>query len=177
MENNLFHQIPAGKNLPKEVNIIIEIARGSRTKYEMNKDYGIIEVDRILHTPIPYPFSYGLIPQTWNDYDNDPLDAIIFSSESIIPGSLTTCRVVGMMSVDDDGERDDKIIAVLEGDPYTKHINDIKDLPIKDKEDMEYFMTHYKDLENKKVVVNDWKNAEEAQKFITECVECYKNKF
>lgn len=179
MENkqNPFHTLPTGKDAPAEVNVIIEISRGSRTKYEYNKKFGMIEVDRILHTPIPYPFSYGLIPQTWNDYDHDPLDAIVISSEAIIPGALASCRVIGMMSVDDSGERDDKILAVISSDPYYKHVQNYEELPVKDREDMQYFMEHYKDLEKKKVVVKSWENAARAREFISECMECYKGKF
>jgi inorganic pyrophosphatase len=150
-QNNIFHTIPAGEDLPKEVNIIIEISEGSRVKYEFEKKYGgVVFVDRFLHTPIPYPFSYGLIPQTWNEYDNDPLDAIVIANEPIIPGCVAPCRVIGMLSVDDSGERDDKILCVPTGDPYFAHIHEFADLPKKKREDIEYFMSHYKDLEKEK---------------------------
>ncbi|MCT4591766.1 MAG: inorganic diphosphatase [Candidatus Gracilibacteria bacterium] len=170
-DNNPFHIIPAKDG--ECINIIVEIAKNSRTKYEFNKKYGVIEVDRVLHTPIAYPFSYGLIPQTWNDYDHDPLDAIIISSESIMPGALTRCKVVGMLSVDDNGERDDKVLAVLADDPYVNHIESIDDMGNKLKEDIHYFMEHYKDLEKKTVKVNAWQNKKEAEEFIEECIECY----
>lgn len=174
---NIFHAIPAGDNLPDEVNIIVEIAEGSRVKYEFEKKYGTIIVDRFLHTPIPYPFSYGLIPQTWNEYDNDPLDAVIIANEPLIPGCVAPCRVIGMMSVDDSGERDDKILAVPTGDPYFAHVNEFKDLPTKKRQDIEYFMTHYKDLEKgKTVIVKSWDDAATAKEFIEECIECYNGK-
>jgi inorganic pyrophosphatase len=174
---NIFHAIPAGDNLPGEVNIIVEIAEGSRVKYEFEKKYGTIVVDRFLHTPIPYPFSYGLIPQTWNEYDNDPLDAVIIANEPLIPGCVVPCRVVGMMSVDDSGERDDKILAVPVGDPYFKDVQEFGDLPAKKREDIEYFMTRYKDLEKgKTVIVKSWDDSATATKFIEECIECYKGK-
>jgi len=177
MNSNIFHTVPTGENLPQEVNIIVEIAEGSRVKYEFEKKYGTIAVDRFLHTPIPYPFSYGLIPQTWNEYDNDPLDAVIIASEPLLPGCVVPCRVVGMMSVDDSGERDDKILAVPTGDPYFENVKDFHDLPQKKREDIEYFMTHYKDLEkNKVVIVKSWDDAKTAEKFIEECVACYQEK-
>lgn len=175
--DSLFHLIPSGDNLPDQINVLIEIARGSRTKYEYNKDHGIIEVDRILHTPIPYPFSYGLIPQTWNHFDNDPLDVIVVCSEPLLPEALVKCRVIGMISVDDNGERDDKILTVVSKDPYHEHVNCFEDLTIKEREDMVYFMEHYKDLEDKKVKIKGWQNAETAKKFILECIEEYKKKF
>jgi len=174
-EKNIFHQIPAGDSLPEEINVIIEISKGSRVKYEMNKDFGIIEVDRILKTPIDYPFSYGLIPQTWNEYDNDPLDAIVISSESLMPGCLVKCRVVGMLGVDDSGERDDKVLAVPLGEfPEIKDVDDIKEI---EREQMQYFLEHYKDLEKKKVTVNKWENKGITEEFISECTEYYKDKF
>ena len=103
--NNLFHMVATGENVPEEINIIVEIFKGSRVKYEYNKKAGAVMVDRILHTPIPYPFSYGLIPQTWNDYDHDPLDAIIICKEELLPECIVPCRTIGMLSVDDTGER------------------------------------------------------------------------
>jgi inorganic pyrophosphatase len=176
--SNLFHSVEAGENLPAEINIIIEIAEGSRVKYEFDKKHGTIMVDRFLHTPIPYPFSYGLIPQTWNDYDNDPLDAIVVASEPIIPGCIVPCRVIGMLSVDDSGERDDKIISIPVGDPYFENVKSIEDLPAKKREDITYFMEHYKDLEKgKEVKVNSWDSAGDAEVFIDECLEVYKKKF
>lgn len=174
---NLFHQISAGDNIPEEINILIEISKGSRVKYEMNKDYGIIEVDRILHTPIPYPFSYGLIPQTWNEYDNDPLDAIVISSEKFIPECLIKCRTIGMLSVEDDGERDDKILVIPINDPYLTYINKFEDMPLKEREDIQYFLEHYKDLESKKTYLKGWLDVDKAKEFICECVETYKKKF
>lgn len=174
---NLFHKVSAGDNIPEEINVIIEISKGSRVKYEMSKKYGIIEVDRILHTPIPYPFSYGLIPQTWNEYDNDPLDAIVIASEKFIPECLVKCRTIGMLSVDDNGERDDKILAIPISDPYFAHVNKFEDIPLKDREDIQYFLEHYKDLEAKKTHLKGWLNVEESKKFICECVEEYKKKF
>jgi len=175
---NIFHLIPAGDHLPYEVNVIVEIAEGSRVKYEFEKKYGgVIFVDRFLHTPIPYPFSYGLIPQTWNEYDHDPLDAIIVANEPIIAGAVCPCRVIGMLSVDDGGERDDKVLCVPKGDPYFSHVTKFEDLPAKKREDIEYFMNHYKDLEKKTVIVKKWENAEDTAKFIEECGACYRKKF
>lgn len=175
---NLFHVIPTGDDVPNEINIIVEIAEGSRVKYEFEKKYGgVIMVDRFLHTPMPYPFSYGLIPQTWNDYDNDPLDALIVSSEPIIAGAICPCKVIGILSVDDTGERDDKVICVPSGDPYFNMMESFEELPLKKREDIQYFMEHYKDLEKgKEVVVKNWDDAQTAKDFIIECMEVYKGK-
>lgn len=177
-KQNIFHAMSVGKKAPEEINVIIEIAKGSRVKYEFNKQHGIVFVDRILHTPIPYPFSYGLIPQTWNDFDHDPLDAIVIASESLQPGCAVSCRVIGMLSVEDTGERDDKVLCVPTGDPYYKKVKDIESLADKEREDIEYFLTHYKDLEpGKECEVKAWVNAEKAHAFINECIEVYQKKY
>jgi len=175
--NGLFHKISPGEKAPEEINVLIEISEGSRVKYEFDKKFGTIFVDRILHTPIPYPFSYGLVPQTWNEYDDDPLDVVVIASEPLLPKSLVSCRVIGMLSVDDSGERDDKILAVPVGDPYFLQVKKFEDLPVKKREDIEYFLVHYKDLECKKVIVKKWDDAEVAKKFIIECISFYRQKF
>lgn len=177
-ENNLFHTLPIGAKAPDEINVIIEISEGSRVKYEFNKQYGCIFVDRFLHTPIPYPFSYGLIPHTWNDFDHDPLDAILIASEPVHPGCVVTGRVIGILRVNDSGERDDKILCVPNGDPYFADVKSINDLTPKKREDIEYFLCHYKDLEvGKTVEVSSWDDRDDAKKFILECIDCYNKKF
>lgn len=177
MHTGLFHELPVGDDAPNKLNVIIEIGEGSRIKYEYEKKHSIVMVDRFLHTPIPYPFSYGLIPQTWNDYDDDPLDVVLISSEPIMPGSVCPCRVIGMISVDDTGERDDKILCVPVGDPYMAEVKEFEDVSLKKREDIEYFLRHYKDLEkNKYVDVKAWVSASEAKEFVEECMECYNKK-
>ena len=178
MTTSLFHTVPLGNVADGRVNIIVEISEGSRIKYEFDKSLGAIAVDRFLHTPIPYPFSYGLLPQTWNEYDNDPLDAIIIASEPILPGVVVPCRVIGLLHVDDTGERDDKVLVVPCGDPYFATVNEFGDLPPKKREDVEYFLAHYKDLEpGKEVIVKSWESAKVARDFVQECEEKYGEKF
>lgn len=175
---NPFHGVPACvDSSAEEINVILEISLGDTVKYEYDKNYGMVMVDRILKTPMPYPFNYGLIPQTWNEFDNDPLDVIILGDKPFHPGVLVPCRVIGMMNVDDGGERDDKVLAVPTGDSTLSSITDIKDLDEKLLLKMTYFMEHYKDLENKVVKVNGVVGSAEAQEFITECQECYTQKF
>lgn len=175
---NPFHAIPAlQKDNLADINVILEISLGDNVKYEFDKEFGMIMVDRILRTPMPYPFNYGLIPQTWNEYDNDPLDVILLGKESLLPGVLVPCRVVGILSVDDSGERDDKVLAVPSGDKSLAHINDITDIDEQTLEKMIYFLERYKDLEKKTVKVTGQKNAKDAQVFLQECIDCYKTKF
>jgi inorganic pyrophosphatase len=175
---NPFHAIPATvEGNPAEINVILEISLGDNVKYEYDKNYGIVMMDRILKTPMPYPFNYGLIPSTWNEFDNDPLDVILLGNNKLIPGVLVPSRVVGMLSVDDNGERDDKVLAVPTGDSSLEHIKDLSDIDPKTLESMIYFMEHYKDLEKKTVKVTGTTDAKTAQKFIVECQECYAEKF
>lgn len=174
---NPFHAVPATINgNSAEINVILEISAQENIKYEYDKNYGMVMVDRILKTPMPYPFNYGLIPQTWNEFDNDPLDVIILGKQKFMPGVLVPCRVVGMLSVDDSGERDDKVLAVPLGDSTLENVQDLGDIDEKELEAMIYFMEHYKDLERKSVKVTGTVDAAGAKKFIEECVESYNGK-
>ena len=175
---NPFHAIPTFTDeSEKSIHVLIEISLQERVKYEFNKTYGVIMADRVLNTPMPYPFNYGLITQTWNEFDNDPLDVILLGEEKFAPGTLIPSRVIGILSVEDNGERDDKILAVAEGDPRLKGVEEIEDISPKTIENMIYFLEHYKDLEKKTVKVNGKGNASEALQFIQECIDMYRKKF
>ncbi len=158
------------------VHAIIEVARGTKTKYEYNKELDLVMLDRILHTPIPFPYSYGFFPQTWNADDKDPLDAIVIASEPIMPGAAVACRVVGYMEVVDRGEKDDKVLCVPVSDPAMKHVKTYEDIDEKSREDFMYFMNHYKDLENKKVEFKAWHGVDEARALIEMCQKAYQEK-
>jgi inorganic pyrophosphatase len=178
MMQNPFHAIsPFSDKSKNGIHVLLEISLHERVKYEFNKTYGVIMVDRILNTPMPYPFNYGLIPQTWNEFDDDPLDVILLGDEKFSPGTMIPCRVIGILSVDDNGERDDKILAVTEGDPKLTHIHEITDVDPKTIENMIYFLEHYKDLEKKTVTVKGQGSSSEALEFIRECTEVYRKKF
>lgn len=175
---NPFHAVPATiNNNPEEINVILEISIRENVKYEYDKNYGMVMVDRVLKTPMPYPFNYGLIPSTWNEFDNDPLDVIILGQTKFMPGVLVPCRVVGMLSVDDNGERDDKVLAIATGDSTQDDIQDLGDINPKEMEKIIYFMEHYKDLENKPVQVTGTVDKSSAVTFISECENCYAEKF
>lgn len=175
---NPFHAIPAMADAEKQtIYAIVEIAKGEVVKYEYNKKFGMVMVDRVLKTPMPYPFSYGLIPSTWNDFDHDPLDIIILGKNSFHPGVMMECRVVGMLSVDDSGERDDKVLAIPVGDKSLSHITDVSDIDPLEMETMVYFMENYKNMEKKTVKVTGIQNAAVAKEFITECIGVYTKKF
>lgn len=138
-----FHTIPQDK-APELLNLIVEIPKGEANKYEYNKEYGILELDRVLHGPMFYPVSYCDVPNTWNSGDEDPLDAVVYSTYPIAAGTLVKGRVIGVMEMEDNGEVDHKVICVNNKDPRFAHMEDIADLPEWDKKDLQTFMETYK---------------------------------
>ena len=166
--------IRVGENAPYDVNVVIEVPIGGEPiKYEMDKAAGALVVDRFLYTAMRYPGNYGFIPHTLSE-DGDPCDVIVANTRAIVPGAVMSCRVVGVLLMQDESGGDEKIIAV----PSTKltkryeHINDYTDLPDITLQQIEHFFTHYKDLEpNKWVKILRWGNAEEARRIITEALE------
>ncbi|MGB8278276.1 MAG: inorganic diphosphatase [Methylovirgula sp.] len=166
--------IKIGENPPYDVNVIIEVPIGGEPiKYEMDKEAGALVVDRFLYTAMRYPGNYGFIPNTLSD-DGDPCDVIVANTRAIIPGAVMSCRVVGVLLMQDESGNDEKILAV----PSTKltkryqNINDYKDLPEITLQQIEHFFTHYKDLEpNKWVKILRWGNAEEARAIVMQAIE------
>ncbi len=157
--------------------IVIEIPKNSRIKYELDENHGVISIDRILRTPVAYPQNYGFFPQSWNKYDKDPMDGIVISNESIMPGVLAPVRIVGMIEMDDSGELDHKILSVLDGDPDFENVRDIDDLGIDIIENMEWFLANYKAREKgKEVKLLGRKNKKDAMKFLRDCGEEFANK-
>ncbi len=141
-------KLSAGKNAPEEVNVFIEIPEGSMIKYELDKDSGFVMVDRFLYTNMPYPFSYGFIPNTKAD-DGDPTDVLVLSSQVLAIGTVCPVRVIGMLEMEDEAGRDTKILAVPTAklDPFSAHINDVSDINEATKDKIKHFFEHYKDLE------------------------------
>lgn len=175
---NVFHLIKQ-KKAPKVLLLISEIAKGDFVKYEFNKDYGILEVDRVLSGPVHYPVVYCDVPNTWNLHDDDPLDAVVYTTGNIVPGVIVYGRVIGVMLMDDNGEQDHKIICVNDKDPRYKHVNDIDELPAPKKKDLETFFHTYKHAQTGPgtVKVLGFKNKEKAYKIILEAMDHYKKKF
>lgn len=171
-----WHEAPIGSNPPEYVNGIIEISTGMRTKYEVDKDTGLLKLDRILYSAVYYPANYGFIPQTLGD-DMDPLDIMILCRESIQPLCLVPARVIGVMRMVDQGLADDKILAVAENDANTKHLNDISELASHFKLELKEFFESYKKLENKIVTVPDFQGKEIAEKIISRAIQYYKEEF
>ena len=171
--------ISVGANVPKEVNVIVEVpAGGEPIKYEMDKEAGTLVVDRFLYTSMRYPGNYGFIPHTLSD-DGDPIDVLIANQRAIIPGAVVACKPVGVLKMMDEAGGDEKIIAVPVPRLTRRYENvhnylDLPDITIKQ---IEHFFEHYKDLEpGKWVKVTGWGNAIEAEKLILEAMERLKNK-
>jgi len=175
---NLFHDV-IQKDAPKILKLIVEISKGDFVKYEYNHEYGVLEVDRVLYGPVHYPVVYADVPQTWNSADEDPLDAVIYSTGNILPGSLVTGRVVGVMGMVDNGEEDSKIICVNAKDPRYDHVQTVNDLPKYELKDLQTFMETYKYAQTGPgtVKITGFKGPEEAYKLIEESMKAYKEKF
>ncbi len=173
---NAWHDVSRGENLPNEVNGIIEIPKGTRAKYELDKDSGLLKLDRVLYSSVYYPANYGFIPKSYCD-DKDPLDILILSQIDVVPMCIVPAKVIGVMRMLDNGEADDKIIAVAAGDPSVNHINDISELPSHFISEMRIFFEDYKKLENKTVVVEEFLNRETAIEILKDSFKMYEEKF
>lgn len=173
MNFNPWHSVSFGKQAPEIVNGIIEIPKGSRAKYELDKESGLLKLDRVLYSSVYYPANYGFIPQTYCD-DKDPLDILILSQVQIVPLCIVPARVIGVMRMIDGGEADDKIIAVAADDISVNHIDDISKLPAMFMEEIRHFFEEYKRLENKTVCVEEFQNAKTAHQIILQAIDDYK---
>lgn len=161
---------------PENFMVVIEIPKGSKAKYELDKQSGLLKLDRILHTSTHYPANYGFIPHTYAD-DLDPLDVLVLCSESIQPLTLIQCYPIGVITMLDNGRNDEKIIAIPFNDPTYNEYRDISELPKHIFEEMTHFFTVYKSLEHKETVVDEVKGREEAIKIIEATIKSYKEKF
>ncbi|HEX8039542.1 MAG TPA: inorganic diphosphatase [Chryseosolibacter sp.] len=171
-----WHEVAAGKNPPSFVNGIIEIPRGSRAKYEIDKESGLIKLDRVIYASMYYPLNYGFIPRTLGE-DGDPLDIVVLTQVSVVPLCLIPSKVIGVMQMIDRGENDEKIIAVAEQDPSVSHISDVNDLPPYLLSELRHFFENYKTLENKKVVINEFLPKEQAYKVIEDSMKSFQARF
>lgn len=171
---NLWHEIEPGTK--EEINVIIEINKGSKNKYEVDKKTGLIALDRVAHTAQDFPFDYGFVPQSlW--HDNDPLDVIVLTTYPLLPGILVKVRPVAIMNMLDSGEGDDKIIAVPVDDPRWSDTKDLKDINKHTIKEIEHFYSTYKKLQNKEVEVKGFKGKADAETAFEEGLKLYKEKF
>ncbi|OUJ17333.1 inorganic pyrophosphatase [Acetobacter orientalis] len=169
-------KISPGKDVPFDINVVIEIPQGSSVKYEVDKDSGAIFVDRFLFTPMAYPTAYGFIPGTLAA-DGDPTDALVLTPSNVVPGSVIRSRPIGVLKMEDESGQDEKIICVPHDKihPQFSKVESISDLPEITVKAIEHFFTRYKDLEpGKWVKVTGWGSREEAADFIRQGVEAAK---
>lgn len=170
--SNIWHDMNPARIHPDDFIAVIEITKGSKKKYELDKETGFIILDRILYTSTHYPANYGLIPRTYAD-DGDPLDVLVLCSEELEPLTLVRCYPIGVIKMIDNGRNDEKIIAIPFNDPTYNVYHDISELPSHIFEEMRHFFSVYKALENKQTAVDEVRNAEEALRIIEECIERY----
>lgn len=173
---NLLHEVSAGKNVPNEINVIVEINKGSKNKYELDKETGLIMLDRVMYTSQDYPFDYGFVPQThW--HDGDPLDVVLLTTHPLVPGLLLTARPIGVMDMIDDGESDAKILAVPVKDPRWNDIKDLSDVNLHTLEEIKHFFETYKQIQKKEVTIPTIRDAKAAKEVILESMALYKSEF
>ncbi len=173
---NIWHDISPRRIKNDDFICYIEIMKGTRTKYELDKDTGVLCLDRVLYTSTMYPASYGFIPRTLAD-DGDPLDALVLCSEPLFPGTMVRCYPIGIIEMTDEGALDQKIIAIPFGEPMYGDYRDIAQLPKHMFEEMMHFFEVYKQLEHKQTAVNEIKGREYAADAVRHCIEAYAKKF
>lgn len=173
---NPWHHVSPGDNLPEYVNAIIEIPKGTRAKYELDKESGLIILDRVLYSSVYYPANYGFIPQSYCD-DKDPLDILVLSQIEVVPRCIVPAKIIGVMRMLDNNEADDKIIAVAAGDPSVSHFNDISELPSHFISELRSFFEDYKKLEEKTVVVEEFQNKKVAMEILKDSFQMYQDLF
>jgi len=167
-----WHDVTPGKNLPSEFTAIIEIPMGSSVKYELDKETGLLKMDRILYSAVYYPANYGFIPQTFAE-DDDPLDVLVLCQETVAPLTMVSARAIGLMTMIDSGKRDHKILAVAINDPEYSSIQDASELPVHKLTMLRRFFQDYKQLEGKAVEVDQMQPATAALPCIEEALERY----
>lgn len=173
---NLWSELEPGSDVPEVVNAVIEVPKGSRNKYEYEKDMEAFMLDRVLYSPVTYPADYGFIPKS-TYFDGDPMDILVLMEEPTFPGCIIEARPIGIMGMIDGGDKDYKILAVPLNDPRYKDVKDINDVPSHLLKEIEHFFSIYKTLEGKTVEVLGWEDADAAKDELITSLEMYKEKY
>jgi inorganic pyrophosphatase len=173
MTLHMWHKLPAGPQPPDRMFAVIEVPKGTRNKYEYDKDFGAIRLNRVLYSPLHYPGDYGFFPQTYYD-DGDPLDVLVMMQAPTFPGCIVEVRPIGMYKMIDGGERDFKILAVPATDPHYNGYFDIRDIPQHFPTEVGHFFTTYKDLEGTTIRNEGWTGAAGAKETIEFSIDLYK---
>jgi len=174
--SNIWHDISPKRISKDKFMAVIEIPKGCKNKYEMDKETGLLKLDRVLYTSTHYPANYGFIPRTYAE-DRDPLDVLVLCQETIVPMTLVECYPIGALKMIDNDEIDEKIIAVPVNDPAYRCYTDISQLPSHTFEEISHFFTVYKSLEGKETVVSETQGREEAMDIIKNCISAYKDNY
>lgn len=173
---NIWHDISKERITKNDFVGVVEISKGGDVKYELDKETGMLKLDRVLYTATHYPTNYGFIPRTYAE-DNDPLDVLILCNEEIVPLTLVECYPIGVLIMNDSGEEDEKIIAISKRDPYWNVYNDISALPNHVADEIKHFFEVYKQLEGKTTTVDRMLGREDAEVIIEKCMKKYEEKF
>lgn len=173
---NIWHDINSNRIAPEKFTAVIEIPKGGKNKYELDKETGMLRLDRVLYTSTRYPANYGFIPRTYAE-DNDPLDVLVLCQEDIVPMTLVECYPIGILNMIDENEKDEKIIAVPINDPSMFCYKDISELPAHIFEEISHFFEVYKVLEDKHTAIKEISGKEDALSCINSCIDRYKMKF
>jgi len=171
-----WHDVSIGENAPREFAAVVEIPKGSKIKYELDKETGLLRVDRVLYSSVVYPANYGFIPKTLGD-DHDPLDVLVLMQEPVVPLSILRVRPIGLMTMVDQGERDEKIISVHLDDPEYRSYGHISQLPSHRLAELRRFFEDYKALEHKEVLVQDFFGPVEAVDVVRRAMSLYRTHF
>jgi inorganic pyrophosphatase len=176
MSKHPWHEVSPGEDIPTIVNAVIEIPKGSKAKYEIDKDSGLLKLDRVLFSSVMYPANYGFIPRTYCD-DKDPLDILVLCSVDVYPMSIIEAKIIGVMHMVDNGEQDDKIIAVANTDMSVNYMDDLSDMPPHAMKEIVRFFQDYKALEHKNVTIEQLMGKDEAERVVLESIELYQSTF
>jgi inorganic pyrophosphatase len=171
-----WHDVDLGPSAPREFTAVVEIPKGSKVKYELDKATGLLRVDRVLYSSVRYPANYGFIPRTLGD-DHDPLDVLVLMQEEVAPLSLLRAKPIGMMQMQDQGEKDEKVICVHLDDPEYAEFMHIDQLPPHRLEELRTFFEDYKKLEKKQVEVENFVGPVKAMRVIAAAMENYRLKY
>lgn len=173
---NPWHDLSLGDKVPDIIPAVIEVPKRSKNKYELDKDSGMIRVDRVLYSSVVYPSNYGFIPRTYCE-DNDPLDVLVLGQEAVVPLTIMRARPIGLIKMKDQGESDDKIIAVHADDPEYNFYTSISQLPPHRKIELQRFFEDYTALEHKEVEVQGFLDAADAKQVVLDSIRRYESMF
>ncbi len=173
---NIWHDIREERIQKDDFVSVIEISKNGRNKYELDKETGMLRLDRVLYTSTHYPANYGFIPRTYAD-DHDPLDVLVLCHEEIVPLTLVECYPIGVLTMTDNEEYDEKIIAICKKDPFLNEYQDISEVPSQISLEIKHFFEVYKQLEGKQTSVDKMLGRKEAEEIIEKCLRQYKEKF